>query len=434
MALTNKLKLLVRDKQLRKNILFVLGLLIVFRIAAHVPVPGINTQDLADFFSSNQLLGLLNVFSGGGLENFSVVALAVGPYITASIIFQLLTMIVPKLEELSKEGEYGQRKISQYTRLLTVPMALVQAYGLIALLRGGGFGGSAGSAAGLLGDLSLIQIITTMVVLTGGTIFLMWLGELISERKVGNGISLIIFAGIVSGIPTALQRIFLTLDRADIINLIMFIGMIIVTVAAIVVITEGQRNIPISYAKRIRGSRMYGGVDTHLPLRVNQAGVIPIIFAIAIVLFPPLIAQFFLRADAVFLQNSAQFIINVFNNQIFYGVIYFTLVVGFTYFYTAVIFHPQQIAENLQKQGGFIPGIRPGTATAEYIGTVSNRIMLAGAAFLGVIAILPLVMQPLFGSQALIVGGTSVLIVVAVVIETVKQIDAQLEMRSYEGA
>jgi preprotein translocase subunit SecY len=434
MALTNKLKLLIRDKQLRKNISFVLVLLIVFRIAAHIPVPGINTEALADFFSSNQLLGLLNVFSGGGLENFSVVALGVGPYITASIIFQLLTMIVPKLEELSKEGEYGQRKISQYTRILTVPMALVQAYGLIALLRGGGFGGSAGGAAGLLGELSFVQIATTMVVLTGGTIFLMWLGELISERKVGNGISLIIFAGIVSGIPTTLQQIFLTLNRADIVNLVLFIGIIVVTVAAIVVITEGQRNIPISYAKRVRGSKMYGGVDTHLPLRVNQAGVIPIIFAIAIVLFPPLVAQFFLRANSVFLQNAAEFVINAFNNQIFYGVIYFLLVVGFTYFYTAVVFHPQQIAENLQKQGGFIPGIRPGTATAEYIGTVSNRIMLAGAAFLGVIAILPLLMQPLFGSQALIVGGTSVLIVVAVVIETVKQIDAQLEMRSYEGA
>lgn len=433
MALVNKFKLLITDKQLRTNILFVLGMLVVFRLAAHIPVPGIDTAALADFFASNQLLGLLNLFSGGGLESFSVVALGVGPYITASIIFQLLTMIVPKLEELSKEGEYGQKKINQYTRILTVPLAIIQAYGLIALLQGGGIGGG-GSAAGLLGELSFMDMVSTILVLTGGTMFLMWIGELISERKVGNGISLLIFAGIVAAIPTQLQQIIVTYSQAQLINVVLFLIIAVVTVAAIVIITEGQRNIPVSYAKRVRGSKMYGGVDTHLPLRVNQAGVIPIIFAIAIVLFPPLIAQFFVQADSAIISNAAQFVINAFNNQLFYGIVYFLLVVGFTYFYTAVIFHPQQIAENLQKQGGFVPGIRPGRATAEYINFVSNRIMLAGALFLGAVAVLPLLMQPLFGSQALVVGGTSVLIVVAVVIETVKQVEAQLEMRSYEGA
>lgn len=429
MAITSKLKLLFTDKQLRNNILYVLAMLVIFRLAAHVPVPGVNTEALADFFASNQLLGLLNVFSGGGLQSFSIVALGLGPYITASIIFQLLVMIIPKLEELSKEGEYGQKKINQYTRLLTVPLSIVQAYGLIVILRGGGAGG-----AGMFGDLSFIDMAQIILVLVAGSMFLMWIGELISEKKVGNGISLLIFAGIISSLPTALQQFLITYDSSQIINVLIFVGIAVVTVASIVVITEGQRNIPVSYAKRVRGFRMYGGVDTHLPLRVNQAGVIPIIFAIAIVLFPPLIAQFFLQADSVFIQNSAQFIIEIFNNQIFYGIVYFTLVVGFTYFYTAVIFHPQQIADNLQKQGGFIPGIRPGRATAEFINFVSNRIMLAGAMFLGLIAILPLLLQPVFGSQALVVGGTSILIVVAVVIETVKQIDAQLEMRSYEGS
>lgn len=432
MAVTSKLKLLFIDKQLRNNILFVLAMLVIFRLIAHIPVPGVNTEALSDFFASNQLLGLLNVFSGGGLESFSIVALGLGPYITASIIFQLLVMIIPKLEELSKEGEYGQKKINQYTRLLTVPLSIVQAYGLIVILRGGGFGGSGG--AGLFGELAFIDMAQIILVLVAGSMFLMWLGELISEKKVGNGISLLIFAGIISSLPTALQQFIVTYDSSQIINIFIFVGIAVVTVASIVVITEGQRNIPVSYAKRVRGFRMYGGVDTHLPLRVNQAGVIPIIFAIAIVLFPPLIAQFFLQADSVFLQNSAQFVIEMFNNQIFYGVVYFFLVVGFTYFYTAVIFHPQQIAENLQKQGGFIPGIRPGRATAEFINFVSNRIMLAGAMFLGLIAILPLLLQPVFGSQALVIGGTSILIVVAVVIETVKQIDAQLEMRSYEGS
>ncbi len=425
----SKLWLVFKDNQIRRSILYVLGMLFIFRIAAHIPVPGINRDALAQFFAQNQLFGLLNIFSGGALESFSVIALGIGPYITSSIIFQLLIMIIPKLEALSKEGEYGQRKINQYTRLLTVPLAMLQGYGLLTLLRSGG---SAISAA-IISNLTFLQTVEIILVLTAGTIFLMWIGELISEKRVGNGISLIIFAGIVAGIPTSLRQLFVNFTQEAVVNLVIFVAIAIVIIAAIAYITEGQRNIPVNYAKQVRGFKMYGGVSTHLPIRVNQAGVIPIIFAISIILFPPLIAQFFLRSDSLFLSKLANFTINLFNNQVFYGFIYFILVFGFTYFYTAVIFHPQQIAENLQKQGGFIPGIRPGKTTAEYISRVSNRIMLAGALFLGVVAILPLVMQPVFGTSALVIGGTSILIVVAVVIETVKQIEAQLEMRYYEG-
>jgi len=428
MAIASKFKILLSDKSLRSSILFVLAMLAVFRLAAHIPVPGIDSSSLRDLFAGNDVLGLLNLFTGGGIENFSIVALGIGPYITSSIIFQLLVMTIPRLQELQKEGEYGQKKINQYTRLLSIPLAYLQGYGLIALLRGGG----SGTASGLLGSTSFIEMASLLTILAGGTIFLMWLGELITEKNVGNGISLLIFAGIVSGIPTTLQRMFISFDQSQLVNLIIFAVIAIIVVAAIVFITEGQRNIPVSYAKRVRGNRMYGGVDTHLPLRVNQAGVIPIIFAISILLFPPVIARFFLSSGTAWLASMAQFVNDLFQNQAFFGSIYFVLVVAFTYFYTAVIFHPAQIAENLQKQGGFIPGVRPGNHTAEYIGRVSNRIMLAGALFLGLIAVLPLAMQPIFGSSILVVGGTSLLIVVAVVIEIVKQINSQIEMRTYD--
>ena len=425
MKFINKLHQIWKDHDLRRSILFVLGLLVIFRLATHIPVPGVDVNALKEFFESNAILGLLNIFSGGGMKNFSIVALGVGPYITASIIFQLLAMIVPSLEELSKEGEAGQKKINQYTRLLTVPLAFLQGYGMIKLLQQ--------SQRNIIGEMSAIQYLTTLVVLVGGTIFLMWLGELISEKKVGNGISLIIFAGIVSGIPTSIQRTLITFTSDQILSIAAFSILVIVTVAGVVVITEGQRNIPVSYAKRVRGNRMYGGFDTHLPLRVNQAGMIPIIFAISIVMFPTLIAQLFLRANSKLIRDIAQFTINIFQNQIFYGFIYFFLVFGFTYFYTAVIFHPHQIAENLQKQGGFVPGIRPGRQTAEYIGGVSNRIMLAGALSLGLIAILPLVIRPITGVTTMVISGASLLIVVSVVLETARQIDSQLVMRDYEG-
>lgn len=425
MKFTDKLHQIWQDHDLRRSILFVLGLLVVFRLAAHIPVPGVNVSALRSFFESNAILGLLNIFSGGGMSNFSIVAMGVGPYITASIILQLLTMIVPALEELSKEGETGYRKINQYTRILTVPLAMLQSYSMIKLLQQ--------SQRNIISDLTSMQYLSTIIILTAGTIFLMWLGELISEKKVGNGISLIILAGIVADMPASIQRTVATFTSDQIFNVLAFIILAIVTVAGVVFITEGQRNVPVSYAKRVRGMRMYGGFDTHLPLRVNQAGMIPIIFAISIIMFPPLIAQLFLRANASLIRTISQAVISVFQNQIFYGLAYFFLVFGFTYFYTAVVFHPHQIAESLQKQGGFVPGIRPGRQTAEYIGHVSNRIMLAGALSLGLIAVLPLIVRPLTGITTMVISGASLLIVVSVVLETVRQIDSQLVMRDYEG-
>lgn len=424
MAWVTKLIRIFKDKELRKKIFFVLALLIVFRIAAHIPIPGVDMVALRNFFSDNEILGLLNIFSGGGLKNFSIVALGIGPYITSSIIFQLLTMIVPKLEEMSKEGESGQKKINQYTRLLAVPLAMLSSYGMIKLLQQSG--------RGIIGALTPFDYLTTVIILTAGTIFLMWLGELISEKKIGNGISLIIFAGIVSNIPGAVQRTLVTFDSAQIVNLAVFLVIAVLTVAGVVYITEGQRNIPVSYAKRVRGIRMYGGFDSHLPLKVNQAGMIPIIFAISLIMFPPLIAQLALRAKGNTIVKIAEFVIHLFQNQVFYGIIYFILVVAFTYFYTAIIFHPHQISENLQKQGGFVPGIRPGRQTAEYLGNVSSRIMLAGALSLGVVAILPLIIGPITGVSSMVISGASLLIVVSVVIETVKQIESQLEMRNYD--
>jgi preprotein translocase subunit SecY len=412
-------------KELRYKILFVLGMLFVFRFAAHIPIPGINVENLKNFFQSNQLLGLLNIFSGGGMENFSVVMLGVAPFITSSIIFQLLTMIIPKLEEMQKEGEAGQAKINQYQRLLTIPLAALQAYSMITLLKQSG--------QGIIGDMSLFQLISTIITITAGTVFLMWIGELISEKHIGNGISLIIFAGIVARVPQTVQQTLATFDLSKIGGVLIFMVIGIITVAAVVFITEGQRNVPVSYAKRIRGMRMYGGVDTHLPLRVNQAGVIPIIFAVSIVLFPPMVAQFFVNSSTVWLATFSTWVVDIFKNQVFYAALYFILVVAFTYFYTAVVFHPTQISENLQKQGGFIPGIRPGKPTSDFLSYVSNRIILGGALFLGIIAILPNIVQAVTSTTALVVGGTSLLIVVSVVIETVKQIESQLVMRDYEG-
>lgn len=426
MKFIEKIHQIWKDHDLRRSILFVLGLLIIFRIAAHIPMPGIDTEALKSYFNSNAILGLLNIFSGGGMSNFSLVALGIGPYITASIIVQLLTMIVPALEEMSKEGERGQKRLNQYMRLLTVPLAIIQGYSMIKILQQ--------SQRGIVATMTTGDYIATILVLTAGTMFLMWLGELISEKKVGNGVSLIIFAGIVSGIPSSIQKTLATFSMTQLVPLLAFLALIIVTVAGVVVITEGQRNIPVSYAKRVRGNKMYGGYDTHLPLKVNQAGMIPIIFAISIIMFPTLISQLFLRSNSGTLKNIAEFVINFLKTDgLPYGILYFLLVFAFTYFYTAVVFHPHQIAENLQKQGGFVPGIRPGHQTSDYLGFVSSRIMLAGAFSLGLIAILPLIIQPLTGMTTMAVSGASLLIVVSVVLETTRQIDSQLVMRDYEG-
>ena len=419
-----KLEQIWKARDLRNSLLFVLGMLVVFRLAAHIPIPGVNIVALRDFFASNQILGLMNMFSGGGMENFSIVMMGVAPYITSSIIFQLLGMIIPKLEEMGKE-EFGRQQINMWTRWLTVPLAFLQAYGMITLLRR--------SSRAILGNISAFDLVAMIITITAGTIFLMWLGELMSEKKVGNGISLIIFAGIVSGLPQIAQQIFLTFDSSKIFILLGFVFIVLITIVGVVIITEGQRNIPVQYARQVRGNRMYGGTSTHLPLRVNMAGVIPIIFAISVVLFPPMIAQFFIHAKTAWIVRGAEWTIAIFQNQLVYGVLYFLLVFAFSFFYTEVIFHPTQIAENLQKQGGFIPGIRPGRHTSEYLANTTHKIVFVGALFLGVIAILPLIMRYFTGMEALTIGGTSLLIVVAVVIETVKQVESQLIMCEYES-
>ncbi|MFH0923586.1 MAG: preprotein translocase subunit SecY [Candidatus Falkowbacteria bacterium] len=420
----NKLIQIWKAKDLRNSILYVLAMLVIFRFAAHIPVPGVNTEALKELFGSNQMLGLLNIFSGGGMQNFSIVMMGIAPYITSSIIFQLLGMIIPQLEEMRKE-EAGRQKINMWTRWATVPLAALQSYGMITLLRR--------SSIDILGDISGFDLLSMIIIITAGTIFLMWIGELITEKNIGNGISLLIFAGIVAGLPQAVQQIIVTFNPAMLFTFVGFILIALITVVGVVVITEGQRNVPVQYARQIRGHRMYGGTSTHLPLRVNMAGVIPIIFAISVVLFPSMIAQFFIHARSSWIAGAAEWVISAFQNQLFYGILYFLLVFAFTFFYTEVIFHPTQIAENLQKQGGFIPGIRPGRHTSEYLANTTHKIIFVGALFLGLIAILPLIMRYFTGMQSLAIGGTGLLIVVAVVIETVKQIESQLTMREYES-
>ena len=419
----DKFRKIWKIKDLRNSILFVLGMLVIFRLFAHVPIPGVDTDALANFIGGNQILGLMNVFSGGTMQNFSIVMLGIAPYITASIIFQLLAMVVPRLEEIQKEGEAGQQKINMYTRLTTVPLALLQSYGMIKLLNQ--------SQQEIIPNLTFWKLASIMIIVTAGTVFLMWIGELITEKKIGNGISLLIFAGIVASLPGVVQNLFINYNPSDLTTYILFVAIAIGTIIGVVIISEGQRNIPVSYAKQVRGNKVYGGSNTHLPLRVNMAGVIPIIFAISVVLFPPMIAQFFVNGTG-FMAAASRGVVSLFNNQLFYAVLYFLLVFGFTYFYTAVIFHPQKMAENLQRQGGFIPGIRPGKQTEEYLNKTMTRLVFVGALFLGLIAIMPLVLRAFTGTQSLVIGGTSLLIVVSVAIETAKQIDSQIEVHEYD--
>lgn len=414
-----------KSPEVRNSVLFVFALLVVFRVAAHVPVPGVNPEALSGLAGGNQLLGLLNLFSGGTLENFSVVALGVGPYITASIIFQLLAMIVPRMEEMQKE-EQGRARINRWTRFLTVPLSVLQGYSLILL-----FGQQASGSAVFVDD-RLTTVALAVVAMTAGTVFLMWLGELISEKHVGNGTSIIIFAGIAAGLPSLLGQTISTFDRSQLLSVAGFAAVALLTVAVIVVMNEAVRKVPIQYARQLRGSRLAGAVASFLPLKLNLGGVIPIIFAISMVLFPTVLAQFFVNATTPAVRDAAAWVLKAFGDQRAYGAIFGALVFAFTYFYASVIFHPDQVAENLQKQGGFVPGIRPGEPTARYLGWVTNRLLLSGATFLTAVAVLPTVMQQVSGNVNLVVGGTSVLIVVSVVIDTVKQIEAQLTMREYE--
>ncbi|HBP01128.1 MAG: Protein translocase subunit SecY [Candidatus Moranbacteria bacterium GW2011_GWE1_49_15] len=420
----DKIKQIFKVRELRNKILFIVAILVVFRVAANIPLPWVNTEQLKQLFEGNQFLGLLNIFSGGGLSNISIVLLGVGPYITSSIIMQLLTMIVPRVEQLYKEeGEAGRQKFNMITRWITVPLAGLQTSAMIALLK----------SQNVFGQLDAFQTTSIIIIAIAGTVFLMWLGELITEKGIGNGVSFLIFAGIVASLPSLVSQLLLTFDSTQLFTYILLLAASLVTVAGVVMITEGQRNIPVSYAKRIRGSKTYGGSSTHLPLRVNQAGVIPIIFAISIMLFPSMLANFLVQVDNETVVSFANFVNNLFQNQLFYGAMYFVLVVLFTYFYTAVVFDPNKISENLQKQGGYIPGIRPGKPTSEFLYKIMNRITLAGSMFLGTIAVLPLIVQGLSGVSTFTIGGTSILIVVSVVIETIKQIEGQMVMRDYEG-
>jgi len=423
--LFQKLLLLFKIRELRNKIIFVLFLLSIFRLASTIPVPGVDVERLRSFFAGNQFLGLLNLFSGGALSNLSIIMLGVGPYITSSIIMQLLTMIFPAFKEMYHEaGEQGRQKFNQYSRILTVPLAIVQAFSFIKLLQ----------SNQIILQISQFQMLTNILLITAGMVFIMWIGELISEKGIGNGISLIIFAGIVAKIPEVLRQAILTFDVSQIPMLVSFVAMTIAVIAGVVMITEAQRNIPVSYAKKIRGNRVYGGATTYLPLRINQAGVIPIIFALSIMLFPGMISSFLSATSIAWLSNFAASVSGIFQNQLFYGILYFILVVIFTFFYTAITFDPKAISENIQKQGGFITGIRPGKSTADFLYYILNRITLAGALFLGLIAVMPFLVQWGMGlSTTMTIGGTALLIAVSVVLETSKQIDSQLVMRDYEG-
>lgn len=415
-----------KSKDLRDKILFILFIFFIFRVGAAIPIPGIDISRLKDFFAQNDIFGFFSLFTGGSFDNLSPMMLGLGPYITALIIMQLLTMIFPRLKEMYQlEGEAGRQKFNQYSRLLTVPLSFLQSFALITLL----------TRQKILAPLSSPDLILNLATITAGTLFLMWLGELITSKGLGNGVSLLIFAGIIANIPLAVGNalkviydpITKTFDTAKIIEYLIFSAVAVLIIAGVTYVTESTRQIPVNFAKRIRGRRVYGGASSYLPLKVNQAGVIPIIFAISILLFPSLIASFFPQS------SIAQTINNFLSPRGYaYSIFYFLLVVAFTYFYTQITFDPNSISENLQRSGGFITGIRPGKETANYLSFVLNRITLAGALFLGVIAILPSITQTLSGSQNLVFGGTAVLIVVSVVLETIKQIKAHLAMRAYE--
>ncbi|MDP3988663.1 MAG: preprotein translocase subunit SecY [bacterium] len=415
-------KLVFSDATLRRRIFITLAILALFRIIAAIPLPGVDVLRLQEVLTGSSFLGFLNIFSGGGLATLSIFMLGVGPYITASIIFQLVAVVFPRLKELQQEeGEAGRRKFAQYSRLCSVPLAIVQAIALLALL----------SSQGILVDLTLFDQVVNVIVATAGSLLLMWMGEQITEYGVGNGVSLIIFAGIVAGVPTVISQLYLTFSVAQLPLYLGFILVAAVIVAGIVYVTEAERPVPITYAKQVRGVKQLGGVQTYLPIRVNQAGVLPIIFALSVLLFPQILAGFLAQIQNTIALTVAEFLVFIVSNNIVYSIAYFVMVFLFTFFYVSINFDPEKVAENLQKSGAFVPGIRPGPPTAEYLGAVSSRLTLIGALFLGAIAVLPLVMQAITGNPMLAIGGTGLLIAVSVVLELVKQLDAQVTMREY---
>jgi len=427
----NKILAVFKYKDLRNRILFVLGMMLVFRIAANIPISGVDIQKLKEFFAANQFFGLMNLFTGGALEKLSILMLGMGPYITAIVIMQLLSLIFPRLEEMyKKEGETGRQKFNQYARILTIPLAALQSFSMLKYLQ----------RQGVLGSSSLPALLSSVLTITAGSIFLMWIGELITEKKIGDGISLLILAGILADIPSSLRQIILTWKSSQILSYLLFsIASLIITIL-VVIINEARRNVPISYAKRIRGRRMYGGVQSYLPMMLNPAGVMPIIFALSILMLPGMVATLITGSSITWLAKIANLLNLFLKNAWLYNFFYFLFVFLFTYFYTSVTFDPKDIAENLQKMGGFVPGLRPGRQTADFLHHILNRVLILGAIFLGFIAISPAVIQFLIQKFTGVeitafrfaIGGTSLLIIVSVILETSKQIKSQLEMREYE--
>lgn len=418
----SKLKLMWFDKSLRRKVFFVVFALMVFRLFAAIPIPGIDTVALNRFLSNNQFFGILNIFSGGGLSNLSIIMLGVGPYITSSIIMQLLTIMVPALKKMyQEEGDIGRKKFTQYSRILTVPLAVIQGFSLLAVLEN----------QGILGELTSFDRIMNIIIVVAGSMFVMWLGELMSEFGIGNGVSMLIFAGIVARMPSSISQLLFTFETSQLPLYILFIAVSILIIAGVVFVTEAERPIPVTYAKRVRGSKMYGGGSTYIPLRVNQAGVIPIIFALSILLFPPIIGNLLSHSTNAFLLKVSAYLTSFTQTSVLYAVLYFVFVFLFTYFYTAITFDPDSLSTNLQKNGAFIPGIRPGGSTANYISKVLNRVTLLGAVFLGFIAVLPLIIQRSTGIPSLAIGGTALLIVVSVLLDLIKKVDAQISMREY---
>lgn len=422
MNLGQKIKTVFTDKFLRNKILFVFLILAIFRLLAIIPIPGIDTFRLQGFLEDNQFLGLLNIFSGGGLSALSIVMMGVGPYITASIIMQLLTIMSPRLKSMyHEEGTAGRLKFSQYSKLLTVPLAMIQGYALISILRG----------QGIVEALSAYETAVALIVVSAGSMFLTWLGDMISERGIGNGVSVIIFAGIIAALPSQINQLAFTYDPSQLLTYIAMVVVAIVLVAGVVVVTEAERLLPITYAKQARAGGVMSANHSYLPLRINQAGVMPVIFALSILLFPQLLANFFVVSDSATLQSIGNSLNWFLQTTWLYSAVYFVFVILFTYFYTAITFDPESVATNLQKNGAFIPGIRPGASTTEYIEKIVSRITFLGALFLGVVAVLPIILRQVTGIASLAIGGTALLIVVSVILDILKKVDGQVSMRQY---
>jgi len=415
-----KLKILVTDRAIRNRILFVLAAILAFRVLATLPVPGVDHAVLTQFFENNQFLGLLNIFSGGGLANLSIVMLGVGPFITASIIMQLLTVMSPKIKAMyTEEGEAGRAKFTQISRMLMLPFAILQGFAFLTLLQN----------QGVIAGLSTFEFVANVVTIVAGSVFLVWIGELVTEFGIGNGVSIIIFTGIVAGLPAAASQLLFTFDVSQLPVYLGFALAALLIIYAVVVMTQAERRVPITYAKTVRGGKTYGGTTTYLPFRLNQAGVIPLIFAISVLLFPQMLLNILATFNVSGIERFAEVVLRLLSDQTVYGVVYFLLVFVFTFFYTAVTFDPESVSKNLQRGGAFIPGVRPGSHTSAYLGSLITRLTFVGALFLGVVAILPFIMQSATGITSLALGGTALLIAVSVVIDLVRRVDSQISLR-----